>query len=456
MKHKRVSKNEIHEVEILDLSYEAYGVAKIDGFTVFIESVLPGEVVKVRIERVEKRFAFGKVLEVLKASNDRVDLIDPLGTRIGTMPLQHMAYEAQLQFKRKLVIDCFSKVMQIDQDIVLFTLGMDHPWHYRNKAQIPVREIQGHLETGFFKRNSHDLVPIENYHIQEPEIDEAILSIRNILRDLNIRAYDETNHEGCIRHIIVRRGHITKEMMVILVTNGKTLPYREALVQRILEDCPNVVSIVQNINDQKTNVIMGNTSNLLFGEDKYYDKLLDKTFAISSHSFFQVNSKQTEVLYAKALEFANISHDDIVIDAYCGIGTITLCASDLAHTVYGVEVVEDAITMAKYNASLNAITNTVFEAGKAEVVMQKWVKQGIKPDVIIVDPPRKGLAESFIDASIAMKPKRLIYVSCNPVTLAKDVKKYTEQGYELISVQPVDMFPHTTHVECITLLSLKK
>lgn len=453
MKQLPVKKNEIYTVTIMDLTFEAYGVAKVDGFTIFVESVLPQEIVEIRIEKVEKRYAYGKVLTIIKASPDRVDLIDPLATRIGTMPLQHLSYQAQLQFKRQQVLRCFQRFCPVEETLVLPTIGMEHPWEYRNKAQIPVREVNGQLETGFFKRNSHDLVPIQRFYIQDPQIDHAIIVVRDILRNHQLTAYDEGNHTGFIRHIIVRKGHYSLEMMIILVTNGQEFDQQEKVVSDIIKQLPHVVSVIQNINEQQTNVIMGKTNHVLYGKDRYQDQLLGKAFNISAHSFFQVNTKQTEVLYSKALEYARIHPEDVVIDAYCGIGTISIIAANQAKTVYGVELVSDAIKMAKVNGKLNNVDNVIFETGKAEDVIEVWIEQEINPDVLIVDPPRKGLANSFIESSIKLNPKRIVYISCNPMTLAKDVKAYVDQGYIVEAIQPVDMFPHTTHVETVVLLS---
>lgn len=452
MKNISIKKNDVVTVEIIDLTYEAYGVCKVDGFTVFVESVLPGEICEIRIERIEKRYAFGKVLNLVKVSPSRVEIKDKVGTRIGTMPLQHMAYDAQLNFKRQLVLDCFNKAFPVDEKLILEAIGMDNPWEYRNKAQIPVRELKGVLETGFFKRNSHDLIPIENYHIQDVEIDKTIIAVRNILREFKIEAYDEQNHTGLIRHIIVRRGQVSGELMIILVTLGEVIPHEREIVERILIEVPKVVSIIQNINSRKTNVIMGHDQKVLLGADVYYDSLLGKNYGISSKSFYQVNTLQTERLYTKAIEFANISKEDVVIDAYCGIGTITLSASDYANHVYGVEIVEDAIDMAQSNAQLNNVENVSFEVGAAEDVMKMWVENGIKANVLIVDPPRKGLAHSFIEASVEVGADRIVYVSCNPITLAKDVREYAKHGYVIQKIQPVDMFPQTTHIETIVLL----
>ncbi|MEG0328194.1 MAG: 23S rRNA (uracil(1939)-C(5))-methyltransferase RlmD [Erysipelothrix sp.] len=447
-----MNKNEHYQVEIIDLTYEGFGVAKVDGFPVFIENTIPGEVVEITILKVTKRFAFGKVLSWIKESEHRVEVTDAVGTRTGTMPLQHLSYTEQLKFKKDLVIKTLSKEVSLEDVTIHDTLGMDNPWNYRNKAQIPVREINGQLETGFYKKASHDLIPIENYHIQDSKIDEAIIIVRDILRQNNVKAYDEEHHRGNIRHIIVRRSELRNEIMIILVTK-ESKQLSQNIVKEITKEIPECVSIVQNINDKRTNVIMGNKQILLFGEDRYHDILLGKTFSISSRSFFQVNTHQTEVLYSKAIELAGVTSEDVVVDAYCGIGSISLNLADHAKHVYAMEIVEDAIVMAKENASNNNITNVTFEAGKAEEIMPRWVKEGLSIDTLVVDPPRKGLDINFIEASVKSNPERIVYVSCNPATLARDLKLYQERGYELKEVCPVDMFPQTVHVETIALLN---
>jgi 23S rRNA (uracil1939-C5)-methyltransferase len=446
-----VKKNDVLEVEILDLTYQAYGLAKVDGFSVFIENAIPGELVEIRIEKVLKRYAFGKLLRVLRASEHRVEVRDVIGTRIGTMPLQHLEYAYQLAYKKNQVEHFLSLNLESYPE-VKDTLGMRNPWEYRNKAQVPVREIKGLLETGFFKRNSHDLIPIENFYIQDKGIDETLIIVRDVLRKYGIASYDEEQHKGLMRHIIVRKGHYTNELMIVLVTLSDILPYREEIIREILDQAANVVSIVLNINPEKTNVILGTKQYILFGEDLYYDELFGLRFAISSRSFFQINTPQTEVLYAKALEFAHISKEDIVVDAYCGIGTISLIAAQKAKHVYGVEIVEDAIAMANYNAKLNNIENVTFVAGAAEDIMPRWIEEGIEIDVLIVDPPRKGLDIQFIKSALTTSPKRIVYVSCNPDTLARDLKVFTQSGYSIDVIQPVDMFPQTTHVETVALL----
>lgn len=448
-----IKKNDIYTVNIIDLTYEGMGLAKVEGFPIFIENALPGEEVEIKIVKVLKKFGFGIVVSYLSLSSDRVDSIDKDGYRNGTMPLQHLAYPKQLEFKRKLVEDSLRKHISLEGVEILPTIGMENPWQYRNKAQIPVKEINGILKTGFFKKNSHELIPIENYYIQDPIIDETILQVRDILRHYGISAYDEISHKGIVRNIIVRKGHYTNEIMIILVTNGNKLPHSKEIVNEILKKNDKVVSIIQNINDKKGNVIMGPKNIILYGEDIYTDTLLDKKFLISSKSFYQINTIQTEKLYKTALEYAQITKNDVVLDAYSGIGTIGILASDKAQQVYGVEVVEDAIKMAHRNEELNEATNTTYLAGKAEEVIMDWYKEGIYFDVVIVDPPRKGLDKSFIDTIGKIKPERVVYVSCNPATLARDLELFVGEGYTVEKVQPVDMFPQTVHVESVVSLN---
>lgn len=456
MKKIPVIKNEQLTLEVRDLTFEGFGVVKKDGFPIFVENSIPGETVTISVTKVTKRYAYGRIISIENPSPKRVALVDKVGTRIGTMPLQHMAYDLQCEYKQNQVKATLGRVIDLEGVPVLPTLGMENPWHYRNKATIPVQSVKGVLETGFFKRGTHDLIPIEDYYIQEETLDKAILIIRDLLRQYKITAYDETHHTGLIRNIMVRQGHYTQELMVVLVTNGSKLPFEKEIVNAIVEALPKTVSIVQNINTKQTNVILGSEQRILFGEDLYHDQLLGKTFKISSKSFFQINTKQTEVLYQQAIEMAEVTSDDVVVDAYCGIGSITLNLAEKAKFVYGVEIVEDAITMAKENAKLNHIENVQFEVGEAEKIMPAWVKEGIEIDVLVVDPPRKGLDPVFIEAAITSKPRRIVYVSCNPISLAKDLRSFIDGGYRVEKVQPVDMFPQTTHVETVALLSRKR
>lgn len=448
-----VVENQTYDVVINDLSHEGLGVARVDNYPVFIENALPGEKVKIKITHTGRRMGHGNVVEILEASPHRVEIVDAVHTLSGTMPLQHLAYPEQLKFKQNQVSKLLSKVGGLENIPVLDTMGMDDPFGYRNKAQIPVREIDGELTTGFYKKKSHDLIPIEDFVIQHPEIDATIVAVRDILRKHGAEAYNEGKHTGDIRHIIVRRGHYTGELMIILVTRTFALPNAKDIIQDIRESMPNVVSIVQNINSDKTNVILGKQAMVLYGQDYYKDELMDHTFKISHQSFYQVNSPQTEKLYSVAVEFANLTGNETVVDAYCGIGTMTLGLAENAKAVYGVEIVPQAIQNAKTNADENNISNVEFEVADAGEWLVKKAKAGFKVDVVVVDPPRKGLAPEFIDSVLEMKPDRVVYVSCSPNTLARDLGLLSAGGYTVDKVQPVDMFPQTHHIENVALLT---
>lgn len=451
-----VKKNDVLEVTIEDLSYEGLGVAKLGRFPIFVENALPEEIVNIKIVKVLKKFAFAIVLDYVKKAKNRVEADKKL-LQTGIAPLQHLAYEDQLIFKQKQVKKALEKIANLPEVPVLNTLGMEKPFGYRNKAQVPVRKIEGELKTGFFRKNSHDVIPMTDFYIQEPKIDEALQKVVEILQSFNVKAYNEAQHEGFLRHIIIRYGHYSHEMMVILVTRKDKFFRGEIIAKKIAEAIPEVVSVMQNVNEDKTNVILGKVNHVLYGKETYRDTLLGNTYEISAPSFYQVNTKQTEKLYETAIDFADLKADDIVVDAYCGIGTIGLSLAKKVAKVYGVEVVPEAIADAKKNALLNDIENVTYQVGKAEDVMKKWQEKNIKPNVVMVDPPRKGLAESFIDATIAMNPEKIVYVSCNPATFARDVALFKEKGgYELEKMQPVDLFPQTTHVECVGLLSKKK
>lgn len=456
MKEKlSVKKNERYTLDIIDLSYEGMGVAKIDGYPLFIENALPGERVEVLVVKVGNKFGYGKVEKWLTESPDRQPLKDNRLLRTGIAPLAHLNYEQQLLFKQKQVENVMSKIAKMPEVDILPTIPMENPVGYRNKAQIPVRRMDGRLATGFYKKNSHELVEIEDYYIQDPAIDEAIKRVRDILQRFQVRGYNEAKNEGQIRHIIIRRGHYSHEMMVVLVTRKEKFFKGKEIASIIHEELPEVVSVIQNINEEKTNVILGDKEKVLYGRSYIEDQLLGKTYRISSKSFYQVNTEQTEKLYQTAIEFAALQKEDTVIDAYSGIGTIGLSLADKVKEVYGMELVPEAIEDAQFNALTNKIENAHYEVGKAETVMKKWQDKGIKPSVIVVDPPRKGLDARFIASAIDMAPAKLVYISCNPATFARDAKLFAESGYEVKKVQPVDLFPQTHHVELVALLAPK-
>lgn len=453
MKTYPVKKNQELTLEIIDLSHEGMGIAKVDGYLLFIENALPGEVVSVKILKVGNKFGFAKVLAYETTSPHRQNVSNEDLLRTGIAPLAQLDYAEQLRFKQQQVQNVMKKVAKMPEVPVLATIGMDQPFGYRNKAQIPVRKIDGELVTGFYRKNSHQLVPVENFYIQDPKIDEAILVIRDILRRFNVKAYNEEAHEGFLRHIVVRRGHYSHEMMVVLVTRKEKFFKAETIAQVIQSELPEVVSVIQNINEEKTNVIFGPKEKVLAGSATIKDELLGQTYYISAKSFYQVNTVQTEKLYQKAIEYAQLKPTDIVVDAYSGIGTIGLSVAKQVDHVYGMEIVEEAVEDAKKNAAVNEIENATYLVGTAEKVMGQWQREGIQPNVIFVDPPRKGLEAGFIESACMMAPEKIVYISCNPATMARDLALFKEQGYEAKEIQPVDLFPQTTHVETVVLMS---
>ncbi|WP_017472846.1 23S rRNA (uracil(1939)-C(5))-methyltransferase RlmD [Amphibacillus jilinensis] len=448
-----VKKNQTVTLNFEDITHEGSGVGKLDGYPLFVENVLPGETAKVKAIKVKKNYAIGKLLEIETESAERVTPPCNVYFQCGGCQLQHMSYQMQLDMKRQQVETVLKKIAHIESVSVEPTLGMEDPWRYRNKVQIPVANKQGELITGFYRKKSHDIIEGMDRCIITAEVnDRMVEAVRSIADQLGIPAYDEQSHRGVLRHIMARTGQETDQTMIVLVTRTNELPHKKQLIKQLTETYPNVKSIIQNVNQERTNVILGKRTLCLWGDEYIYDTIGEIKFAISAKSFYQINPDQTKVLYEKALEYANLTGGETVIDAYCGIGTISLFLAEKAKKVYGVEVVPEAIEDAKQNAILNGITNTEFVVGQAEKVMPWWTAQGLRPDVIVVDPPRKGCDQALLDAMLEMKPDRIVYVSCNPSTLARDLAILEEGGYQTQKVQPVDMFPQTSHVETITLL----
>ncbi|MDQ0247935.1 23S rRNA (uracil1939-C5)-methyltransferase [Bacillus fengqiuensis] len=449
-----VQKNEYIDVVFEDLTHDGAGVAKVQGFPIFVPNALPNERGQVKIIKVKKGYAFGRLVETYEESEYRQTPPCPIYKQCGGCQLQHLSYEGQLAFKQKQVQEVMARIGRLPDVPVHSVLGMENPWRYRNKAQVPVGEREGGLVAGFYQQRSHEIIDMEACLIQQEKNDEIVQAVKEICGKYGVRAYDEQRHRGTLRHIMARYGLVTGEAMVVLVTTKEEIPYKNSIVQEIAEMFPRVKSIVQNVNPKRTNVIMGDKTNVLWGEEYIYDLIGDIKFAISARSFYQVNPEQTKVLYDKALEYAQLTGEETVIDAYCGIGTISLFLAQQAKKVYGVEIVPEAIEDAKRNAALNGIKNAEFEVGEAEKIIPAWYDKGIKADVIVVDPPRKGCDEALLQTIIDMKPKRVVYVSCNPATLARDLRILEDGGYKTTQVQPVDMFPHTTHVECVAVLEL--
>lgn len=447
-----VTKNQQFTATVEDITYEGMGVVKVDGYPLFVENALTGEEVTVHVLKTTKNFGFAKVVERHSVSPDRVEEVQEDLLRTGIAPLSHLTYEAQLKLKENQVHQMLYKNAGLSDVAVAPIIGMENPTHYRNKAQIPVRKIAGELTTGFFRKNSHTLVPMEDFFIQEEPIDQVILAARDALRSIQAKPYDERDHTGNIRHIIVRKGHQSGELMVVFVTRTGKIFQVERVVKALTEAFPAIQSIIHNIHPERSNVILGKENVTLYGEEFITDQLLGNTYQISPQSFYQINAVQTEKLYQKAIEFADLKATDTVIDAYSGIGTIGLSIAKQVRHVYGMEVVKQAVLDAKVNALRNGLENVSYEVGKAEEILPKWTEAGVKADVLFVDPPRKGLEESFVEAAIATKVKKIVYISCNPATQARDLKHFLEAGYQLKQVQPVDMFPQTTHVENVVLL----
>ncbi|MFC0189998.1 23S rRNA (uracil(1939)-C(5))-methyltransferase RlmD [Fictibacillus aquaticus] len=450
-----INKNDILQVDVVDLTHDGAGVAKIDGFPLFIPNTLPGERAQIKVIGLKKGFGFGRLIELIEPSPDRIEPPCPIYKMCGGCQLQHLSYEGQLEYKRKQVEEVLTRIGKIENVPVLPTLGMgNEPWRYRNKAQVPVGEREGRLITGFYQKRSHEIVEMDSCIITGDTSDDAVQAVKEVLNKYSITPYNEQNHKGLLRHIVTRYGRVTGDLMVVLVTNGKELPHKNKIIEDIQAVLPNVKSIVQNINKKRTNVIFGEETKLLWGAEYIYDFIGNIQFAISARSFYQINPPQTKVLYEKALQYADLNGDETVIDAYCGIGTISLFLAQKAKKVYGVEIVPEAIEDAKRNAELNGITNAEFAVGNSEDIIPAWKKEGITPDVIVVDPPRKGCDEELLKTIIEMKPKRVVYVSCNPATLARDLRVLEDGGFKTVEVQPVDMFPQTTHVECVAQLKL--
>ena len=438
---------------VTDLTYQGMGVVKVVDYPLFIENVLPGEVIDYVVTKVNAHYGFGQLQKLITTSPDRVTANDRRYVQTGIAPLAHLRYAAQLQFKQKQVAGLFHK-QNLDIE-VLPTLAAQKQTGYRNKAQVPVQSIRGQLETGFYRQHSHQLVPLDHFLIQEPEIDQTIKAIRDLMRSFKVTAYDEKTRQGQLRHIMVRRSAALQQQMVVLVSASKHLPREKALVQAI-GALPEVKSIIYNYHPEPTNVILGRDERVLWGQPYLEDSLLGRRFHISARSFYQVNHDQTEVLYRTAIAAAQLQPDDVVVDAYSGIGTIGISLADQVKQVREIEVVPAAIADAKVNAKLNGLTNLDFTVGKAEKIMPEWAATGAPMDVLFVDPPRKGLAPEFIEAVLQSQPQRIVYISCNPATLARDLRKLIDGGYTASKTQPVDMFPMTTHVESVTALTLNK
>ena len=450
-----VKKNQEYIVDVIDNGFEGEGIAKIDGFTIFIPNAIKGEKLKILIVKVLSSHAFGKILEIINKSDKRIESDCITYKRCGGCNLRHIKYEETLKMKQNAVQSLVNKTLKTKIQ-VKETIGMGNPYHYRNKAQYPVGvDKQGNPIMGVFANRTHEIIPIDNCLIQNEKSQQIAKFILDFVRENNISIYDEKTGKGLIRHIVTKIGIKTNEIMCVIVLNGRTIPKEKELVTEILEKFPEVKTIVKNINTKNTNVIMGKENINIYDNGYIYDILGDFKFKISPLSFYQVNPVQAEKLYELGVRAARISENDIVFDLYCGIGTISLFMAKYAKKVYGIEIVEEAVNDAKENAKMNGISNVEFIAGDVENILDELINdKKIIPDIVMVDPPRKGLDNKSIENIMSIKPKKLVYISCNPATLIRDLSKL-EGLYGVHEVIPVDMFPFTCHVEVCALLELK-
>ena len=437
-KVETLKKNDVLTGQVVDLTHEGHGVVKIDRYPIFIPNTLIDEKIEYKVIKVKKNFAIGKLIKVITESDARVEPPCIYYYKCGGCQLQHMSYQAQLNMKKEQVVNLFHRKAKFTNTVIKDTVGMEDPWRYRNKSQIPVGLSKDQQPImGFYRQRSHDIIDMESCLIQDQQHQQVMNDLKQLISELNISVYNEKTKKGLLRHLVVRTGHYTNQLMIILVTNGKAFKQAESLVDALVRKYPNVTSIKQNINDAHSNVIMGPQSITLYGEEEIEDQLSEVTFNISDQSFYQINSHQTEKLYQQALDYAQLTGDEIVLDTYCGIGTIAIYMAENARHVYGVEVVPSAINDANQNATKNQLENTTFVCGKAEEVILKWKAEGIRPDVVMVDPPRKGCDETFLETILELNPKRIVYISCNPSTQQRDAHILNPVSYTHLTLPTI-------------------
>lgn len=450
-----IKKNEEYIVDIIDNGFEGEGIAKINQFTVFIPSAIKGEKVRILIVKVLSTYAFGKIIEIIKPSKNRIEIDCSTYRRCGGCSLRHIKYEETLKMKKNAVQSLVNKTLR-NKFQVKEIVGMENPYNYRNKAQYPLgKDKNGNPVIGIFANRSHEIISMHNCFIQNQRTEEIAKYVYNYIMKNNISVYDENTKKGLVRHIVTKIGIKTDEIMLIIVINGYSIPNEEKLVKEIIKKFPKVKTIIKNINLKNTNVILGNENINIYGDGYIEDILGEYRFKISPLSFYQVNPIQAEKLYNLGIEMAEISKNDIVLDLYCGIGTISLFMAKYAKKIYGVEIVKEAVKMAKENAKMNHIDNVEFIAGDVEKILDELIHQKkIIPDIVMVDPPRRGLDKRSIMNILKVRPKKLVYISCNPATLVRDLADL-EEDYEIMKIKLVDMFPFTAHVECCSVLYLK-
>ena len=464
-----MQKNDLVTVAIEDIGVGGEGIGKVDGYTLFIKDAIIGDVVEAKIVKAKKNYGYARLMNIVTPSENRVEKpACPMARRCGGCQIQEMKYGAQLSFKEGKVRGNLERIGEVPTELLDKVMqpivGMEEPFHYRNKAQFPIgTDKEGHIITGFYAGRTHSIIPNTDCALGVAVNQKILEIILHFMENNHISAYDEEKHKGLVRHVLIRYGFKTDEIMVCLVMNGGKLPHAEKLVDKLCE-ISGMTSITISVNKVKTNVIMGNEIKLLWGQTYITDYIGNVKYQISPLSFYQVNPVQTEKLYGLALDYADLNGNETVWDLYCGIGTISLFLAQKAKQVYGVEIVPQAIDDARNNAKINDITNAEFYVGKAEEVLPEYYREyqeshggeTAHADVIVVDPPRKGCEESLLQTIVDMQPEKVVYVSCDSATLARDVKFLRESGYELKIITPVDQFPNTVHVETVVLLSQQK
>ena len=443
----QLEKNQLHTVTITGYSAEGMGIARVDARVVFVHGAVRGEKCIIRILKVLKNIAFARVEEIVERSENRAESDCPNFPACGGCDFRHLTYNEELEAKRMRVQDALQRIGGADIEVKEI-LGSEETTHYRNKSQFPVSPAG---KVGFYRARSHDVIPTTDCLLLPPQAGTIARAVEEYLREFSVSAYDEKTGKGLLRHIYVRTNS-DGAALVCLIVNGKKLPNEAQLVERIRAACPETIGVVLNMNTKDTNVVLGDTYRTLWGEDTLMDTLCGLTFRLSIPAFYQVNRPQAQRLYEKAMELADLTGNETLLDLYCGAGTITLAMAAKAGKVIGAEIVPEAIENAKENAKRNGITNAEFFCGDAGDIAAKLARDDLKPDVVVVDPPRKGLSEDVIAAIGKMSPERVVYVSCDCATLARDVKIFAEVGYELKTATAVDMFPRTCHVESVALI----
>lgn len=446
--------NQIIHGKCVDYTHDGQGIIKYEGLPIFVAGLLLNETADVEIIYQKKDFLVGKLVKLHELSKDRIKPLCPISTACGGCCFQNLAYPAQLAFKKKKVEDAFRNIAQMNVEVAE-TIGMENPYYYRNKTQMPFGfDKRGKIVAGFYKAKTHDIVPLETCYIENKSANGIITTIKRLMKEIRVAPYDEDARTGVIRHVLIRASYYLPQIMVVLVTNVDSFPGRNNFVKELHRLHPEITTIVQNINSRDTNVILGEKENVLMGRGFIQDTLCGVSFQISSKSFYQINPTQTEKLYDYAIEKAQLTGNEVVLDAYCGIGTIALIAAKGAKQMIGVEVVKEAISDARKNAQKNNITNAEFYVGDAGEFLMEYSKTKAPLDVLFMDPPRKGADQAFIDSVLISKPKRIVYVSCDPATLARDIKLLSK-SYEVKSITPFDLFPMTFHIETVVSLDLK-